>query len=316
MILRVAILVIIQLSLVSNALAWNEKGHMVVAKLAWLQLTPEQRATATKLLKAHPHYAEFLSDKKPDGADLDEWVFMRAAFWPDWIRSHHSEDFNQPTWHYFTAAFVPPYSKLKQSDLPPFEPNVVTQIVVAADKLKAGTDEEKPIYLCWLLHLVGDIHQPLHNCSLLSESVPEGDKGGNLSEIRIDGGKPTKLHPLFDDLLGKSTSVSSIGEGVAEAEQAGRDNAETVERELREHKTPLEWSREGFALAVQYAYLNGDLRPANTEQKLSEADVPNVPDEFAKKAGRMARGQVAKAGKRLAASLAEAFDAQVGTAVK
>jgi hypothetical protein len=304
MILRVVLLVVIQLFLVGHVLAWNEKGHMVVAKLAWLQLTPEQRATAAKFLKAHPHYDEFLSAERPEVADADEWAFMRASYWPDWARNHHAEEFNHPEWHYFTAAFVPPYSKLKPSDLAPVEPNSVTQTTVAMEKLRSGTDAEKPIYLCWLLHLVGDMHQPLHNCSLLSEAFPEGDKGGNLSLVRIEGGKPTKLHFMFDGLLGKDDSLSSIGEAVLEAQQAERDNAESIGRELREHTTPAQWQAEGFALAVKYAYLDGDLRPANSEAKLSDDDVPNVAEVYAQNAGRMARVQVAKAGNRLAVALA------------
>jgi hypothetical protein len=309
-ILRVALLVVINLSLASHVLAWNEKGHMVVGKLAWLELTPEQRATATKLLKTHPHYDEFLSADRPEDADADEWAFMRASYWPDWARNHHAEEFNHPEWHYFTSAFVPPYSKLKPSDLAPVEPNSVTQISVAMDKLRSGTEAEKPIYLCWLLHLVGDMSQPLHNCSLLSETFPEGDKGGNLSLVRIEGGKPTKLHFMFDGLLGKDESLSSIGEAVVEVQQAERDNAESISRELCEHTTPAQWQAEGFALAVKYAYLDGDLRPANSEAKLSDDDVPNVAEVYAQNAGRMARVQVAKAGKRLAVALAQGLGGQ------
>jgi len=305
--MRVALLFAVSLSLASQTLAWNEKGHMAVAKLAWLELTPEQRATATALLKSHSHYDEFLSAERPDGADADEWTFMRPAYWPDWVRNHHAEEFNRPEWHYFTAAFVPPYSKLIPSDLAPVEPNSVTQVSVALEKLRSGTDDEKPIYLCWLLHLVGDMHQPLHNCSLLSEAFPEGDKGGNLSLIRIEGGRPIKLHPMFDGLLGKDISFSLIGQAAVETKQAEHDNAESIDTELREHTTPAQWQAEGFALAVKYAYLDGDLRPANSEAKLSDDDVPNVAEVYAQNAGRMARVQVAKAGKRLAAILGESF---------
>jgi hypothetical protein len=315
-ILRVALLVVINLSLGGHALAWNEKGHVVVAKLAWLELTPEQRATATKLLKAHPHYDEFLSAERPEGADAGEWAFMRAAYWADWARSHHAEEFNHPEWHYFTAAFVPPYSKLKPSDLAAVEPNSVTQVAVAIEKLRSGTDDEKPTYLCWLLHLVGDMHQPLHNCSLLSETFPEGDKGGNLSLIRVEGGKPTKLHFMFDSLLGKDTSVSSISKAVVEVQRAEHDNAESIARELREHTTPAQWQAEGFALAVKYAYLDGDLRPANSEAKLGDDDVPNVAEVYAQNAGRMVRVQVAKAGKRLATALAQGLGETADTAAK
>jgi S1/P1 Nuclease len=305
MFIRVLLLAAVVLASAGPAMAWNEKGHYVVSRLAWRQLTPEQRATATKLLKAHPHYDEFLSAEKPDGIDVDEWVFWRAAYWPDWIRNHHTEEFSKPTWHYISAGFVPPYSKLDAAklELPP--PNVVTQITEAVDKLRTGNEQEKPIYLCWLLHLVGDIHQPLHNCSLLSETFPEGDKGGNLSQVRIADGKPVQLHKTFDDLLGRTKSPSDIGSAVIEVDQAERDSQEAIDRELKEHTTPAEWSAEGFALAVKYAYLDGDLKPANADAKLSDADIPQVAELYAQNAGKMARVQVAKAGKRLAVSIAE-----------
>ena len=183
-ILRVALLVAVaHLSLIGSAAAWNTKGHFTVAKLAWHQLTPEQRATSTAILKAHPHYEEFLADEKPEEVDLDEWVFSRASYWPDWIRNHHAEEYSKPTWHYISAGFVPPYSKFDPAELELPQPNVVTQITESIEKLRSGTEAEKPIYLCWLLHLVGDIHQPLHNCSLLSETFPEGDRGGNESLV-------------------------------------------------------------------------------------------------------------------------------------
>ena len=49
----------------------------------------------------------------------------------------------------------------------------------------AGTDEEKAIYLTWLMHLVGDIHQPLHCTAVFREQFPNGDKGGNDAFVRI-----------------------------------------------------------------------------------------------------------------------------------
>jgi hypothetical protein len=141
----------------------------------------------------------------------------------------------------------------------------------------------------------------------LSETFPQGDKGGNISQIRIAGGSVVKLHPMFDGLLGKSTSLSSIKKAIAEVEIAERDNAETIGRELNEHMTPTEWSAEGFALAVKYAYLDGDLRPAYSENKLSDADTPSVAEVDAENAGRIARVQVAKAGKRLAKTLGQSL---------
>lgn len=59
--------------------AWNEKGHMVSARLAWRQLTETQRAQVVGILKKHPHYEEYLAAKRQEGFTEGEWVFMRAA---------------------------------------------------------------------------------------------------------------------------------------------------------------------------------------------------------------------------------------------
>ena len=129
-----------------------------------------------------------------------------------------------PKWHYINKPYVPEGSQLKESDFRAESPNVVTQIKVAIQKVKDGTPQEKPIYLCWLLHLVGDVHQPLHSAEMFSERFPEGDRGGNLVLIRINGGRVQKLHPLWDGLLGKSISWSSIQGTVAEVAQLEKAN--------------------------------------------------------------------------------------------
>jgi hypothetical protein len=94
------------------ALAWNEKGHLVSARLAWRQLTENQRAQVSAALKKHPHYEEYLIARKPDGFTEDEWAFLRAATWADWVRSHHREQFDRPTWHYINYPIIPPGSKV------------------------------------------------------------------------------------------------------------------------------------------------------------------------------------------------------------
>jgi hypothetical protein len=47
--------------LAAPALGWNDKGHLVSARLAWRRLTDDQRAKVVALLKQHPHYEEFLT---------------------------------------------------------------------------------------------------------------------------------------------------------------------------------------------------------------------------------------------------------------
>jgi len=73
--------------------------------------------------------------------------------------------------------------------------------VLFSVKIRTGTDEEKEIYLTWLLHLIGDIHQPLHCTAVFSEQFPNGDKGGNDAFVRIRS-SPVKLRRR--DHLGRS----------------------------------------------------------------------------------------------------------------
>ena len=60
-----ALVLVITLS--TSAFGWNEKGHLVTARVAWRQLTEDQRAKVSAVLKKHPHYEEYLIARKPDG---------------------------------------------------------------------------------------------------------------------------------------------------------------------------------------------------------------------------------------------------------
>jgi hypothetical protein len=292
----------------SPALAWNDKGHMVIAKLAWDQLSPSAKDSAVGILKTHPHYTEFLVADRPDNIPEDLWVFMRAATWPDWIRNHHRDtNLSHPTWHYINKPYVPEGSKLKESDFPPGTPNAVTQITEAITKVKSGTAEEKPIYLCWLLHLVGDVHQPLHCTALFSEKFPKGDRGGNLLLVRIKEGDPKKLHPLWDGLFGKSTKWSSIKGTIDDIAQIEKDNQAQIDADLKSATSPDDWANEGLASAKKDAYLNGKLAVANSDDKPDREDVPKLPADYMKNAGKVARIAAAKAGHRLAQTLSTAL---------
>jgi hypothetical protein len=225
--------IIALVALPTQCYAWNEHGHMVVARLAWDQLFADQRAKVVAILKNHPHYTDFLSARKPDGFTEDEWVFMRAATWSDWVRGKREHD--RPTWHYVNFPIVPPGSAVKVADHEPpaKQENIVNQLTVCAEKIKIGTDVERAVNMAWLFHLVGDIHQPLHCTALFSEQFPNGDKGGNDAFIRIRSSR-AKLHSMWDGLLGAGTSAGSIGSDVREIEGLTKDNAD-IQKEFDAH---------------------------------------------------------------------------------
>jgi hypothetical protein len=294
------LIVIVILS--TPAFGWNYHGHMVAARLAWGQLTEDQRGKVSAILKKHPHYEEFLTAEKPEDFTIEEWAFLRAGTWSDWVRAHHKEQFNRPTWHYINYPIVPAGSKVDPAkhEPPAKEVNVVNQLAVCVEKIGKGSDEEKAIYLTWLCHLIGDIHQPLHCTALFSETFPDGDRGGNLAIIRTPTGA-MNLHAYWDGLLGTGTSAEVIGKDVEEIEKLMKDKADDV-KEMKAHTTFESWGREGLELAKKFVYLNGELKVA-AGRGLRAEDAPELPGDYAANAGKVARVQIGKAGTRLADQL-------------
>lgn len=307
--MRLALSVVFLLFAAAPAYCWNNTGHMVAAHLAWQQLDESHRTKAIQILQKHPHFDEFLNADRPSGFTENEWIFLRAATWPDWVRSHHREVYHHPTWHYINYPFVPKGTRLDAGSLQPpaDEENVVRQLGVAIQKVKTGTQEDQAIYLCWLLHLGGDIHQPLHATALFSKQFPNGDQGGNLAYVVLhDGANKTKLHPMWDGLLGKATTSSAIGKVSEEVTSLIDANPELIKSDVETHVTIESWAKESFEVAKKVAYLNGKLPLGEEDDDPSEIAV--APDDYAKTAGKTARLQIAKAGLRLATSLAKVLE--------
>jgi hypothetical protein len=278
---------------------------MVVARLAWAELTPDERAGILNLLKSHPHYDEYLKTQRPANYSQDEWVFLRAATWADWIK-HGSPDrrnFSEPKAHYINLPFAP-QNEVAASD--PSAPNVVTKINASKQRATAGGDQvDRAVQITWLFHLLGDIHQPLHCITLFNSDFPNGDRGGTRAYVK-NGGRVVQLHAFWDGLLGISKSRSSILGTVQEVQQmiGDEDLRKRLEADLKDHKSPDQWAQEGYELGKHFAYLDGTLRPASDDDP-SDGEIPSVPADFAEEAGETARYCVAKGGKRLAQVIRE-----------
>ncbi len=299
----------------ATSFAWNDKGHMVITRLAWKELSADERAKIGKLLESHPHYKEFLSAKAPEGIPADEWVFMRAATWSDWIRSGPAERkaYNKPDWHYINLTFVPKGDDTKPAG--PADINVVSQIEESKKIALAGGDRvERAVRVAWIFHLITDMHQPLHCCSLWSKQYPEGDKGGNMSKVKLAEGGIIQLHSFWDGLLGKEVTNGTIGKGLLELEESYKTNAAKIDDELANHKKVMEWAEESNEQAKKCVYLGGDLKVALAKTQFIDGEVkilgdqnaiPVAPEGYAQQAGECARYQGVKAAKRLAAVLKE-----------
>lgn len=162
--------------------------------------------------------------------------------------------------------------------------------------------DEQAIALCWIAHLTGDLHQPLHACSLYSATYPEGDKGGNLSIVRVQEGRAAYgLHTLWDGLMTSSeryqTSANIATELLArpafqKAKLAGVDDPK-----------PYNWAWESYRVAVRSVYLDGTLK-MGTDKKEKEG-TPILPAGYMQEAKAVAERQIVLAGYRLADQLVD-----------
>lgn len=303
------------LTCAGQAAAWNSTGHMAVALLAWRQLDASQRQATCQLLRAHPHYKRYLAEKRPEGVSEDEWAFLRAATWPDWVREtpeHHERDlkqFHHAEWHYINLPYLAAGGgEGRAGDIEP-GPNVVSALDEAFESLVArrATAAEQAIQLCWVLHLAGDIHQPLHCATLISRQypAPHGDDGGNRLAITPHK-RPESLHSYWDGLLGRSPHYRALDELVRRINATAADDGDLANR-LRTHDTARSWADESFAAAVEFAYLNGQMPTidyrAVERGEIPHSEVPILPAGYGATARDVARRQAALAGWRLAAML-------------
>jgi hypothetical protein len=200
---------------------------MIIAALAYEQLDQDVKTRVHALLKLNPQYENWTKGVSPSLAP--EVAFVRAATWPDFIKSPTSgyvNDGSRPSgpnssqnigyadklehryWHYIDLPFSTDGSPVEE----PVVPNAETQIEVFRSALAspAVSDDVKSYDLVWLVHLVGDVHQPLHATSRFTASQPHGDQGGNKVKVTCSPKCGARnLHGFWDDVLGTGKSAAS-----------------------------------------------------------------------------------------------------------
>jgi S1/P1 nuclease len=308
---------ILLLLVVSSALAWNKAGHMVSGAIAYADLTqgsPHTLARVITLLKMHPHFetkwAPHLAQLNLSPEEQDLYLFMLAARWPDDIRGdpalHHG------AWHYINLPYKPDG---QPTTVPPVDPppeNILLAYQTNLDILRStAPDATQAIALCWVFHLIGDVHQPLHTITLFTSQFPtaEGDRGGTRFYIRVrEGARTISLHTFWDDLIVGSERFQSV-RNTATALRLQPDHARAQIPELTE--THFEqWARqESFSLAQDQAYRNGQLQ-GSRDQENGEV----LPADYIPTVKPLAERRIVLAGYRLADVLRRLF-AQEGTPI-
>ena len=239
--------------------AWNAAGHRLAATIAWQQLSPPSQRFIAAALSRHPDYERWTEKAHTTDAAA---IFAEASTWPDDIR-HDPRFYNEgresatpplpglsdtarhKNWHYIDLDHA---GKTEEGELD-------RQIERLSQLLRSTRKNEQITYaLPWLMHLVADMHQPLHVGQL-------GDEGGNRVEIENPFNKRlpfSNLHTYWDDLPGPPWL-------------RGQRLEKNVVR-LRENYPPPEqgnvalWRDESHRLLAQvYPKTDGSLLPIITE---------------------------------------------------
>lgn len=238
------------LAMAPAAKAWGCKGHQTVALIAEKHLTPEARQLIQKLLSENPIDPKL--NRYCGGATRD--LMADASTWADDIRGERK---NGP-WHYID---IP-----RGSERGPLEPYcgkegcVTSAISEQLAILKDGGAEgaKRAEALRYIIHFVGDLHQPLH-------TITNADEGGNCVPVKYLRRKPREHNHSF------SPNLHSIWDGaIPERDAEGADPGEYAETLEARFAADIEkwqkagihvedWVWEGYEIAERVVYEN--LRP-------------------------------------------------------
>lgn len=252
---------------------------MIVAKVAFGRLNPRAKIEVAKLLAISikrlglsPKSKSLLASATAKSKD-----FVNAAHWPDDLRPIPEFDSFKEL-HFIDTPFSD-----DGTALPPLPtPNIVTAMQDEVNILKTSTDDnERAQALRFLIHFVGDVHQPLHCATKVSRENPEGDRGGNLVSVlafdKNGQSKRTNLHSYWDGGLssfpptGPDFSPPSLSLIASAASKAMAANSVTnPDVKLTDPFNFQLWANESNELAQEVVYkgvANGGKLSASYTQK-------------------------------------------------
>ena len=233
------------------AFGWGAKSHIIIARIAETHLSSKAKKEVRKL--------------------LDGYSLVYYATWMDDVRTTQSYSYTT-TWHYANVDEGKTYDTMDKEN----NGDVITATLLSIDSLKNRNlnDSIRSIYLKFLIHLIGDMHCPMH-------AGRATDRGGNNFSFFWNKSK-TNLHSFWDGtIVDAARNWTSI------------EWATYIDRTLNKKQTqaivsgePLDWFNETVVLA-SYVYQN---TPEN--QDLTQNDVkkytPVIEEQFLKSGYRLA----------------------------
>ncbi len=243
-------------------LAWGDLGHEIIAGIAWNFLTPESKNHLTALLH-------------DDQTALTPTDPISVAVWADRWREDtdqtgHNHFQQTHLWHFIDlertqpnitdACFNhPPLTNPNEASDGPANDCIIDKIQQFLTELNAYQKNQEPkptrkeaqMALKFIIHFVGDLHQPLH-------AITDHDRGGNDKKVLLNGSHSGSLHHYWD-----TTFVEYLGSDPAVI--ATQLSTQITPNNIQHWQagTLNDWAMESFHTAVIWAY--DALPPPNEE---------------------------------------------------
>jgi hypothetical protein len=264
----------------SQALAWGSTGHRVIGLVAERHMDP------AALKKAH--------------AILDNHDLAFVSTWPDEIRSDPKNFAHTFNWHFTTWQDEDDgfHAGLENKSTGFLLTQIEKQIAVL--KNPAASQSEKAFALKFTIHLIGDVHQPLHVGT-------SGDRGGNACRVTWHG-KPSNLHTVWDSDMIEKTNLS-----FTELADFASQNRSQKQTRQWQSGTVKQWSEESKILRsrIYPAEVVAPSAPVTyltyCQDKVEPEAMPKLGYEYSFEFDPVVRERLYQAGVRLAKVLNEAL---------
>lgn len=191
------------LSLLALAQCWWDKGHMLTSQIAWNYLTDNN------ITDSRDRFNELVIAFNPF-TDGKSQTFTEAAVWADDIKSYGATFFDN--YHFTNIPYDPDYlfKGMSEYQVDVNAINIINWCLTVLKANKNGVSFERAFMARYLLHLVGDIHQPLHSTNMFNGTYKTGDLGGNLIHILTLDNTDMNLHAYFDSIALDQDPVDRI----------------------------------------------------------------------------------------------------------
>lgn len=247
-------------SFLNYSLCFWDGGHQIIAniaakKLSTYSLSLQFFEEITKVMKEMSH-------KKIGN-------FVESATWADITKEYQNTMLDE--WHYKDVPYNESMTEMPYIDLKNDKSSSLALIFNANKTLLTWTSEEKSdissqfeksFYLRYIIHVIGDVHQPLHSCTLINKQYPDGDRGGNLIRVNYTPNKEiNNLHKLWDSVLNTIFNEYSHPMSESQFDKLNKDTEAIMKEYPMETfnyteftSAPIQWVKESWGICKDNVY--------------------------------------------------------------